>query len=185
LKLPPNRPVLLITGGSQGAALINRAVGQIAKQLAAEASVVHLAGERHLKRMMGAALPAKDYRLIGFAGAEIADYLAAADLVVARAGASTLADVAYFAKPAILIPNPQLVGGHQLANAAAYAQAGAAVVLDEKTVSQHPGRLLATVRRLLGDSGELRRLSGAVAALARPRAAKDIAGHILAVGRGE
>jgi len=184
LKLPKSTPIVLVTGGSQGAAALNRAMLVIAPQLVGQAYVVHLAGARNAKRLK-AAIPPRGYRLLGFVGAEMADYLAAADVVVSRAGASTLADLAFFAKPAIIIPNPLLVGGHQLTNAELFANNGAAVVLGESDVSERPQRLLGAINRLLDDKSEQRRLSGALATLAQPQATKQIAGHIMAVGRGQ
>jgi UDP-N-acetylglucosamine--N-acetylmuramyl-(pentapeptide) pyrophosphoryl-undecaprenol N-acetylglucosamine transferase len=185
LNLPSERPLVLITGGSQGASSLNQAVAAIAPELVKLATVVHLGGSSHLSQLQTKInLSESDYRLVGFAGEEMAGYLAAADLVVARAGASTLADLAYFAKPVVLVPNPMLVGGHQLTNAEAFASAKAAVILSEQQVHDHPQSLLEAISRLLADSAELRRLSGAIATLARPDATADIAQHILTVGRG-
>lgn len=181
-----DKPVILVTGGSQGAAVINQLIMAIAHQLTEHAQVIHLCGAANLNALKSdPRRPKRGYRLVGFAGAEMADYIAAADVVVARAGASTLADLAFFAKPSILIPNPLLVGGHQLTNAQSFADAGAAVVLDEQAIAQHPQRLLGAIERLLADHGELKRLGAAIGALARPDAAADIARHILVVARGE
>lgn len=185
LRLPTGKPMVLVTGGSQGAANINGVIASIAPALAKLATVVHLCGPAHLAELKARGdLPKTGYRLVGFAGQEMADYLAAANIVVARAGASTLADLAYFAKPAIIIPNPLLVGGHQLTNAQSFASAGAAVVLDERSVLERPQRLLGAIERLLANHSELKRLSAAMGALARPEATAEIAKHILAVGEG-
>lgn len=180
------KPMVLITGGSQGAANLNQAVVSIAPRLVESANVVHLAGAANVARLKSRTEGlGRGYRLVGFAAEEMADYLAAADLVVARAGASTLADLAYFAKPAIIVPNPMLSGGHQLSNARSFTEAKAALVLDEDELKNSPERLLDAIRGLLGDKKHLARLSRAIAGLARPDATQDIAKQILGVGRGE
>lgn len=186
LGLDINLPLVLITGGSQGAAIINKAAVSVAPELAELAQVVHLCGSNHIENLSQVVnLPKNAYRLIGFAGEEMAHYYAAADLVVTRAGATTLADLAFFGKPAILIPNPMLVGGHQLANAQLFADAGAAELLDEAVLSTDPKRLVAAVRSVLESERLRRQLSQNISAFARPDATEQIAKHILAVGRGE
>lgn len=186
LGLDPKRPLVLVTGGSLGSAVINRAIVQILPQLTEHASVIHICGPSHVKRLTETTrIPPQHYRVLGFAQDEMGQYLASATIVVARAGATTLAELAYFAKPAILIPNPLLVGGHQLSNARLFAQAGAAEVIDEVQLAENPDRLRELLEVLLDSTKRRQQLSDNIALFAKPDATADIVGHILAVGRGE
>jgi UDP-N-acetylglucosamine--N-acetylmuramyl-(pentapeptide) pyrophosphoryl-undecaprenol N-acetylglucosamine transferase len=108
----------------------------------------------------------------------LADPLAAADLVVARAGGS-LFELAAVGRPAILVPYPHASARHQHSNAAWMARAGAAVVVEDDELT--PARLAGLTGELLADQKRLARMSAASAALARPEAAERIAAEILAV----
>jgi UDP-N-acetylglucosamine--N-acetylmuramyl-(pentapeptide) pyrophosphoryl-undecaprenol N-acetylglucosamine transferase len=102
--------------------------------------------------------------------------LAAADLVVARAGGSIF-EVAQYGLPAVLVPFPHASADHQTTNARWMADAGAAVVLADRELT--PERLREQVDALLGDPDRLRAMAAASAALARPDAARDIAREVL------
>jgi UDP-N-acetylglucosamine--N-acetylmuramyl-(pentapeptide) pyrophosphoryl-undecaprenol N-acetylglucosamine transferase len=102
-----------------------------------------------------------------------------ADVVVCRAGATTLAELAAAGKPAILIPLPTATDDHQRANATAVASAGAAVVLEQRHLDG--ASLTRELGALTADAAGRERMSKAAAALARPRAAGDIADRILAL----
>jgi len=104
----------------------------------------------------------------------------AADLVICRAGATTLAELAAAAKPAVLVPLPTAADDHQRKNAEATARAGAAVVLEQKNLT---GEMLAgEISRLVGDAGLRARMSAAARALAKPDAARIIAERVIALG---
>ena len=145
LGLDPQRRTLLAMGGSQGARSLNDAlVGAIAEgMLPAGWQVLHLTGEREYDRVRA--------RLPGAAGGAIRPYLddpadafAAADLVLARAGASTLAELIALGLPAILVPYPHAADDHQSANARALERAGAAVAIaDAELGAASLGALLA------------------------------------------
>jgi Glycosyltransferase family 28 C-terminal domain len=103
---------------------------------------------------------------------------AAADLAVTRAGAMTMAELTAIGMPAVMVPLPHATAGHQAANARAAAEAGGArVVLDERLDGP---TLAAAAAPLLADPGELARMGKAMLALARPRAAEDMAALVLA-----
>jgi UDP-N-acetylglucosamine--N-acetylmuramyl-(pentapeptide) pyrophosphoryl-undecaprenol N-acetylglucosamine transferase len=95
-----------------------------------------------------------------------------ASLVVARAGALTLAELAIAGRPALLIPLPTAADDHQSKNAARFAQAGAAIVLDQRTVTG--AELAQLLGDLLADSGRRQSMAAAMRSLARPNAAADI-----------
>jgi UDP-N-acetylglucosamine--N-acetylmuramyl-(pentapeptide) pyrophosphoryl-undecaprenol N-acetylglucosamine transferase len=156
----PQRPTLLILGGSQGARAINQAV-------AATAALISPA-ERHTWQFLHVTGPAdeRDVRS-AYAAAGVTAWVAPflvemesayslADLVIARSGASTIAELARCGKPAVLIPYPY-AGAHQRANARHVEALGGGLVLEESQVS--PERLLGAVRRLMADE-RLRAMMG-------------------------
>lgn len=140
LGLDENRPVLLVTGGSQGARSLNMATAEVAPRLLERGvQVVHLCGEK-LFDETAAALKAQGVAHSGEAGAvyQLLPYLehieqafAAADVVAGRAGASFLAELAAIGRAAVLVPYPFAAGDHQSHNAACFADAGAATVLKD------------------------------------------------------
>lgn len=177
LGLPAEDRVLLVLGGSQGALAINRAVERALPALLPLAHLVHLTGERFLEEALQAraALPAElreRYHPYGYLHEEYALALAAADLVLSRAGASILGEYPMVGVPAVLVPYPHgRVAGHQRANAQVLAEAGAAIVVEEREIA----RALALARELLEDGERRGRMAAAVRRLARPEAARELA----------
>jgi UDP-N-acetylglucosamine--N-acetylmuramyl-(pentapeptide) pyrophosphoryl-undecaprenol N-acetylglucosamine transferase len=165
---------VLIFGGSQGAHAINVAMVEAAPELAADPHLrlTHQTGERDVEMVRAA------YRRAGVA-AEVEPFLydlgkrfRHADVIVCRAGATTLAELTAAGKAAILIPLPTATDDHQRKNAEALAAAGAAEVLLQGEAS---GRVLAQrVRALAGDRAARARMERAARALARPDAARVI-----------
>ncbi len=178
-------PVILVTGGSQGAASINDVVVDALPELLDFAQVIHLTGEAELGRVEYNVSRLVDINhrerchTYAFMGTEIALALAAADIVVSRAGANTVAELAALKKPTILIPN-YLMAGHQVDNAKLLARTGAVRVLDERRIN--PTRLVAEITGILGSEEAQASLSKAIGELARPDAAKDLAQLILEIG---
>jgi UDP-N-acetylglucosamine--N-acetylmuramyl-(pentapeptide) pyrophosphoryl-undecaprenol N-acetylglucosamine transferase len=161
-------PLLFVIGGSSGSSFINRLIGSCLADLVRDWFVVH---------QMGAAeyAPSNDprYRTAAFFSQELPDIMAAADLVVSRAGANTLSELAALGKPSILIPLPEAGSrGDQLRNAEVFRSSGAAVVVREADAS--PERLLQAVGSLRADQGARRAMAERSAALA---------GGALAAGR--
>jgi len=165
---------VVVFGGSLGARSINLA----ALEAFAEAPfhVLHISGRRDHEEL--AARPLRDgYDLREYLDLDdFAQALAAADLVVARSGGSVF-EIAAHGLPAILIPYPHAAGHHQSANACWMADAGAAVVIPDQALSGE--RLSAEVAALLGDPPRLAAMAVASAALARPQAAREVAGELL------
>jgi UDP-N-acetylglucosamine--N-acetylmuramyl-(pentapeptide) pyrophosphoryl-undecaprenol N-acetylglucosamine transferase len=106
--------------------------------------------------------------------------LASADLVIARAGSSSIAEPLAFGVPLVLIPFGAAMNAHQAANARAAAELGAAVILAESDLDGD--RLVSTVAGLLDDRARLLRLAGNAKAAGRPGAAETIARAVLALG---
>ena len=190
--LDPERPVLLAFGGSQGARSIAHALAGAGRELAAlGVQVLHVAGSRGREDALEAwrwhgTEPALDdeplrappepgaptVRLVGFLD-DMSDAYAAADLVLCRAGATTLAELGVLGLPAVLVPYPHATADHQRANARAAAAADAAVVLDEDDLD--PASLLGAVRDLVTDPDRMATMALAARTWARPDAAEGVA----------
>ncbi len=178
-------PVVLVSGGSQGSERINDAVLGALPQILRRASVVHLTGGAYLGRAEArrTALP-KDlsarYHTYAFLRDEMGAALAAADIVVGRAGASSIAEPLAFGKPLVLIPFGAAASGHQLANARAVQEGGAAEVIREGQLDAD--RLSAVVVGLLNDPPRLARMAAAAEGLSRPDAAGLVADELVRLG---
>jgi UDP-N-acetylglucosamine--N-acetylmuramyl-(pentapeptide) pyrophosphoryl-undecaprenol N-acetylglucosamine transferase len=174
---------VLVFGGSQGAHAINMAMVEAAPQLAANAArvgdlrLVHQTGERDVEVVRAA------YREAGFP-AEVEPFLfdmgrriADADVIVCRAGATTLAELTAAGKAAILVPLPTATDDHQRKNAEALARSGAAEILlqADMTGVEIARRILA----LLADRDRRVRMAGAARSLAKPDAARVIVDRAL------
>jgi UDP-N-acetylglucosamine--N-acetylmuramyl-(pentapeptide) pyrophosphoryl-undecaprenol N-acetylglucosamine transferase len=178
---------VLVFGGSQGAHAINLAMVEAAPQLASGGSplrLVHQTGERDVEMVRSA------YRQAGLQ-AEVEPFLfdmgrqlGQADVVVCRAGATTLAEITAAGKPAVLIPLPTATDDHQRKNAEALAVAGAAELLVQRDLT---GAVLAArVLALVGDRDRRDRMSAAARTLARPDAARVIVDRALQLaGEGQ
>jgi UDP-N-acetylglucosamine--N-acetylmuramyl-(pentapeptide) pyrophosphoryl-undecaprenol N-acetylglucosamine transferase len=143
LGLDPDRATVLVFGGSQGAQALNIGVPGAMKAAGVDAQVIHLAGKGRSADTLGA------YKRAGVT-ATVLDYLddmasayAAADVVVCRSGASTLAELAAQSKTAILVPYPHAAADHQDANARVFERAGVAVRIAETDLAAKLGPALA------------------------------------------
>lgn len=176
-------PLVLVWGGSQGARAINQATWRTLPAMLAHAQVVHVVGTRDwplyeewaARDGVPAALRHR-YHPIAYLHGEMPLALAAADLTVARAGASTLGEFPVARLPAVLAP---YAGVNQMDNAQALASRGAAVIVQDDDL---PDRLAPTVAELLLDSGRRAQMEAALAGLARPDAAQKIADELVMLG---
>jgi UDP-N-acetylglucosamine--N-acetylmuramyl-(pentapeptide) pyrophosphoryl-undecaprenol N-acetylglucosamine transferase len=178
------RKTLLALGGSQGARTINQAVCGALAELAGAGplQVIHQTGSEEYDAV--AALHRKS-GVRGYVSAFIdhmPEALAAADLVLSRAGATTLAEIAAAGKPSILVPYPFAADDHQRLNAQAYVDAGAAAMVrnSDLTAAETAKR----VRALLFDEKTLRLMGRAARSLARGDASRDVCNHILVIMEG-
>lgn len=169
LGLNPNRKTLLAMGGSQGARAINDALTALIKSdgLPAGWQLLQVTGEREYDRVR-AELGTADSVVRPYLS-DIADAYAAADLVLARAGASTLGELTALGKPAILVPYPYAAEDHQTANAQRFAASGAGVILADRELAS--GRL----RIALAECAQAERLEAMRAAAARLSAGDPVA----------
>jgi UDP-N-acetylglucosamine--N-acetylmuramyl-(pentapeptide) pyrophosphoryl-undecaprenol N-acetylglucosamine transferase len=180
LGLAPEDVLVLVFGGSLGARSINEAA---IDAFAAEGSpprVLHVCGTRDFEALAARARR-PGYELVEYLDVtDFARALAAADLVVARAGGSVF-EIAAYGVPAVLIPYPHAAGDHQSENARWMTDAGAAVTLADSELSAE--RLAAEVAGLLADRERLAAMARASQALARPSAALDVARELLEIAR--
>jgi UDP-N-acetylglucosamine--N-acetylmuramyl-(pentapeptide) pyrophosphoryl-undecaprenol N-acetylglucosamine transferase len=170
--LPQDGPVLLVFGGSIGAASLNEIAVEAFGSLGP--AVLHLSGERDYERLR-ARVSRDDYKLLPFTD-EFGAALAAADLVVSRAGGSVW-ELAAAGKPAILVPYPEATADHQTKNAGYFARAGGAILVQELDLGQVPD----LARSLLDDPERLAEMGDAMRQAARPDAAETIAEELIAL----
>jgi UDP-N-acetylglucosamine--N-acetylmuramyl-(pentapeptide) pyrophosphoryl-undecaprenol N-acetylglucosamine transferase len=183
-------PVVYVTGGARGASPINQRIAALLPSLLDRAQIIHQTGPltanadaNNLARLRET-LPdpvRHRYKIVEFIGGELPDVYAAADLVVGRAGAGTIAELAYVGLPAILVPLPGARGDEQTRNARVLADAGAAVVIAQPEAT--PERLEREILALLDDSERREQMANAARTVARPDAAARLAEELLALGR--
>ncbi len=183
LHLTDEAPVVLIFGGSKGARSINEAVVPNLPALLGMAQVIHITGQLDWDRLRGAgeALTADQrarYHAFPYLHEEMGAALAASDLAVTRAGASTLGELPLHGLPAILVPYPH-TWRYQRVNADYLAQRGAAIILTDELLYQQLTRLITD---LLLNPAKLDAMRAAMSSLARPQAAQAIADQLMELG---
>jgi UDP-N-acetylglucosamine--N-acetylmuramyl-(pentapeptide) pyrophosphoryl-undecaprenol N-acetylglucosamine transferase len=177
--LSPTDTVLLVTGGSRGAHSLNRAIASCIEETIQRWQVIHITGaldyEASLAKREGLSQEVQErYKVFDYLHEEMALAMAAADLVLARAGASVMGEFPALGLPSILVPYPH-AGGHQELNAAYLVQHGAAVrVSDDDLQSELPGLL----RQLATDTARLQEMSNRARELDCPGAARALAKQI-------
>jgi UDP-N-acetylglucosamine--N-acetylmuramyl-(pentapeptide) pyrophosphoryl-undecaprenol N-acetylglucosamine transferase len=184
LELETGRRTVLVFGGSQGARRINRAASEAIRELKdrSDLQLVVVSGSAHLELVRDAIPSGIDLVVRVFSFLDRIDLAyAVADLVVCRAGASSVAEVAVCGLPSLLVPYPYATGHHQDANARALVRAGAAAVVADESLT---GPLLASrIRELLGDEARLAAMGEHAAAWSRPDAAEALARVIAEAAR--
>lgn len=171
---------LLVLGGSQGAAALNevlpRAVARVARDLSF--TVVHQAGRDRdaAVREAYSAAGVKDVEVVPFLD-DVAERMASADLIVARAGAVTVAEISAIGRAALFVPFPHAADDHQAKNAQSLAAVGGGVCLLQQDADE--ARLASEIQALLSDDARRVRMADAARAHGRPDAAEDIARDLL------
>ncbi len=184
IDLPADCLMLLVAGGGLGSQTINQLTVKLSPQLLKDnpsLQIVHFSGSGHqdslaeyYRRELGQEMPRR-VKVLGFSS-DFYIYSGAADVVLARAGATTLAELAIQRKAAIIIPSPFLTGGHQLRNAEELTTKDAAVVL-QNDVS--PQKLLSELDSLLQNKQRREQLAHNIGSLAQPEAAVQLADILL------
>jgi UDP-N-acetylglucosamine--N-acetylmuramyl-(pentapeptide) pyrophosphoryl-undecaprenol N-acetylglucosamine transferase len=179
LGLNPGAPVVLVMGGSQGASKVNDlalAAVPLLRQVVPDLQFMHLTGARDLEKIRAGYLAHRVPAVVRAFFDDMGVALAAADAVVSRAGASSLAELAARRVPAVLIPYPTAADNHQYFNALAFVQSGAARMLQQE--SAMPGPLAREILHLL-DASKRSAMQLALAAWHTPGASAQIAEKIL------
>ncbi|MEI6674671.1 MAG: undecaprenyldiphospho-muramoylpentapeptide beta-N-acetylglucosaminyltransferase [Verrucomicrobiota bacterium] len=161
--LDPLLPTILVTGGSQGAHRLNELSAQGAANLPGDTQVLHIAGASDYARVAEIARGQSGYKVVGFCD-QMASAYALADLVIARAGASSLSEIARVGLPSILVPYPFAAADHQTRNAEVFERAGAARLVQERNLSAE--QLAALAITLLRDPQRLSQMARAARSLA-------------------
>lgn len=184
----PGMPLIYVTGGARGASPINQRVARLLPELLEDTQILHQTGPAaanadaaalaDLRRSLPDRLQRR-YQVIEFIGDELPDVYAATDLVLGRAGAGTIAELAYVGKPAILIPLPGAGGDEQAVNARVLGNVGAAVVLPQTDAT--PERLRAEILAILRDDNRRARMAAAAHTVSRPDAAARLADALVSL----
>lgn len=184
-----DKPLVVITGGSQGSENLNEATRAILPELLKISSVGLIAGRKHYEDMVDlkkyenwdkASLDS-NFRMWEF-NTTMDELMGAADVVVSRAGATTITELAALKKPVILVPFARLPGGHQVKNAEKLAATNAAVVVSDAEMVQNPEVLLKAIQHLIKSPKTRIEIAENLSHEARSDAAKRLAEIILAEG---
>lgn len=184
LKIAGEKPVLFILGGSQGAQRLNDVILLVLDDILGSFEVIHQTGRENIEQVkIEAGVVIKDnvkkyYHPVSFLNdADLANAFAAADLVISRAGAGSIFEIAALGKPSILVPLPNSAQNHQLNNAYAFAEDGAAIVMEENNFT--PRFLLEKLEFIFSKPSKLREMSKKAKEFSRPEAAKVIAEYLM------
>lgn len=180
--LNPAKKTLLVTGASQGARTINEALIANADFFSAspEWQILHLTGDADFDAVRGAWFKSSVSAKVLAYTDRMAEALAAADFVISRAGASTLAEITAVGRASVLLPYPFHKDRHQFENARCLERGGAAVLLeDEIDPDANAPKLREAMKELMFDAARREAMAGAARRMGRPRAASMIAEHIL------
>ncbi|MCX6640479.1 MAG: undecaprenyldiphospho-muramoylpentapeptide beta-N-acetylglucosaminyltransferase [bacterium] len=178
--LNANLPTVLAFGGSQGAMRINTAVREALPELSSICNLIWSSGDKDNRDITGWSGPGVLVKKPFIE--EMSSAYAAADLAICRSGAMTLSELAAAGVPAILIPYPFAAGDHQRHNAAAFVQAGGALMIEDNELTG--ARLCREIESLLKDRGRLETMRAAQRAIPRQDAADIIATALLEAAKG-
>jgi UDP-N-acetylglucosamine--N-acetylmuramyl-(pentapeptide) pyrophosphoryl-undecaprenol N-acetylglucosamine transferase len=188
-KLPEDSYVILVTGGGLGAQIINNSMVEVVLDLLKEfpnLHIVHTTGHKqynHVKKAYENVLLNKNLRtqvhVLDYT-TELHTFSGAADVVVTRAGATNMAELAMQGKACIVIPNPVLAGGHQLKNAVAYESAQAIMIVTERSLRKSSAELQRAITKMLSNPEVRIRTGKNIHAFAHPDATKELVNLLLA-----
>ena len=177
--LDPDRLVLGVFGGSQGAAALNALVTDLAAPLLdAGHSILHITGPAHHDVVAASAVDHPGWVTVPYE-AEMDHFYAASDLVVSRAGAMTVSELTATGTPAIVVPLPA-GRGYQAENASEMEQAGGCVIVAQDDTT----RLQADIKQILADEGKRSGMASAAASVGRPDATRMVADAVIEVADG-
>ncbi len=182
-----SKKILLVMGGSQGSEIINKAIVEILPQLLKDMQIIHQTGDKNYEAVVrmageqGVKAGREGYAPVNFMDDKLLrDSLELCDLVISRAGANSIAEIAAHAKPAILIPLSSSANDHQRMNAYALAQVGGALVLDEPNLGAN--MLLGKIEQIMFSEDKAPQMSERIKAFYHPHAAEVIANGVIELG---
>ncbi|OGZ84682.1 MAG: hypothetical protein A2599_03495 [Candidatus Staskawiczbacteria bacterium RIFOXYD1_FULL_39_28] len=178
------KPVFLIIGGSQGSEAINDFILNVLESLLKSYEIIHMTGIENLKRDRAESQVVanqnlqKYYHAYGFLSEEqIKHAYKAADLIISRSASGSIFEIAAIGKPSILIPLPSSAGDHQSKNAYAYADTGAALVIEQDNLT--PNFFIENVQMLFLNPSKIEQMKQSALSFAKPLAARAVAREIL------
>jgi UDP-N-acetylglucosamine--N-acetylmuramyl-(pentapeptide) pyrophosphoryl-undecaprenol N-acetylglucosamine transferase len=187
LGLRPDLPLLVVTGGSQGARHLNMVIARALPKLLPDWQILQISGEKlftETQKVADEVLGGLNedlrgrYRLVAYLSEEMPAALQAASLIFCRSGASTLSELAYLGKPAFLVPLPPGFGGSpQEVNATTFEKAGAALVVQDSRLQEED--VVRQLTQLLQEPERLTRMAEVMRTFTRPTATSDIAARLL------
>ena len=185
------KPLIVMTGGSQGSKNMNEAMREILPEMLKFVSVGLVAGRQRYEEMVDLkkyedwdkAKLKSNFRLWAFNSA-MNELMGAADVVISRAGATTIAELAALAKAVILVPFEKLPGGHQVKNAERLVELGAVAMVGDERMCEQPGILLELAQKLVRSPKLRADLAERLHATYRPNAAKDLAEILISLAGG-
>lgn len=186
------KPLVVVTGGSQGAQHINEAIREVLPEMLKFTSVGLVAGRGRYEEMVDLkdkyeqwdkAKLKSNFRMWAFNSA-MNELLGAADVVISRAGATTIAELAALAKAVILVPFEQLPGGHQTKNAERLVEMGAVAMVGDERMVEQPGILLELTQKLVRSPKMRSELAAKLHDTYKPDAAKDLAEILMKIADG-
>jgi UDP-N-acetylglucosamine--N-acetylmuramyl-(pentapeptide) pyrophosphoryl-undecaprenol N-acetylglucosamine transferase len=185
--LKAEKKVIFIMGGSQGSETINSKIMRILPQLLKKYQVIHQTGEKNFEKVkkeageQGIKIGRDGYVILPFVDEALADIYALVDLVISRAGANSLSEIAANKKPALIIPLKNAANDHQRMNAYALSQIGGCVVLEEDNLGEN--LLLSRIEEILEDAAFAQKLSQNIQSFFHADAAEKIANEILEIAQ--
>jgi len=188
LDIPVNSKVICVTGGSLGAVRLNNLCSKVLEQMIIadeDIFVIHQTGDSPQDMYQGLDSKHRKRLIVETYIDDLHEYTGAADVVVTRAGATTIASLSIQKLPLIIVPNPQLTGGHQTKNAAHLEHSRSAVVLSEKSLLQKPVLLSETIKKILSDNKLKAELRQNLSLLAKPEASRSLAELVYKLAHGD
>ncbi len=179
LGLNPDQPVILISGGSQGARTLNSAIKELLPELKPDGpQLIWMTGKSEYNECRTSAEKSNAHIEVFAFIDDMVSAMTAADLIITRAGASTTAELSLLGKPAILIPYPHATDNHQLRNAEAFVEANAARLIEDHDCNGET--LLQCITELLQSPATLNAMAEATKGLAKPLAVETMVDTIVA-----
>ena len=181
--LTESKKTIFVWGGSQGAKPINDKILEVLPELLRKYQVIHQAGENNFEEVvkrageLGIKNGREGYHALPFIGEELKDILAVTDLVISRAGSSSISEIAANGKPAIIIPLENSGNDHQRMNAYSIAKIGGCIVLEEGNLGEH--MLLGKIDEIMNNEELRNKLTENIKAFYHPDAASRIAEGII------